>query len=48
VDEELEVSEDEEQDDDYGSLIEESIKEFSMSLTKDQLELLDQLNAEAD
>jgi hypothetical protein len=34
VEEDLELSE-EEEDDEYGELIEESLKEFSMSLTKE-------------
>ncbi len=34
MEEDLELSE-EEEDDEYGELIEESLKEFSMSLTKE-------------
>lgn len=34
-DSDLEVSDDENEDDEYGDLVEESLKEFSLSLTKD-------------
>lgn len=43
------MSSDEEGGDyEYGSLIEDSLKEFSLSLTKVQLELFDAFNAESE
>lgn len=35
------------EDDEYGDLIEESLKEFSLSLTKDQLQMFNTMNEDA-